>query len=250
MNFFAIIPARYESTRFPGKPLADLGGKPVIIRVYEQVKKVLTDLAVATDNHRIEAVVKKAGGLALMTDKSHKSGTDRCGEAALQLVNSGKQIDVIIDIQGDEPFIAEEQIKLLMKSFDDPRVDIATLANPILFNDDIFDSNLVKVITNKDGFAMYFSRSPIPYLRNSDRTSWSRHFRFIKHIGIYAYRYKVLQEITNLPQSSLELAEALEQNRWLENGYKIKVGYTDIETIGIDTPEDLINANKYLSKFD
>jgi len=250
MNFFAIIPARYESTRFPGKPLADLGGKPLIIRVYEQVKKVLSDVAVATDNHRIEAVVKKAGGFTLMTDKSHKSGTDRCGEAARQLISSGKQIDVIIDIQGDEPFIAEEQIKLLMKSFDDPKVDIATLANPILYNNDIFDSNVVKVITNKDGFAMYFSRSPIPYLRKVDQASWSSHFPFVKHIGIYAYKYKVLQEITNLPQSSLELAEALEQNRWLENGYKIKVGYTDIETIGIDTPEDLINANKYLSKFD
>lgn len=249
MNFFAIIPARYESTRFPGKPLADLGGKPLIIRVYEQVKKVLGDVAVATDNHRIEAAVKKAGGFTLMTDKSHKSGTDRCGEAARQLISSGKQIDVIINIQGDEPFIAEEQIKFLMKSFDDPRVDIATLANPILFNDDIFDSNIVKVITNKDGFAMYFSRSPIPYLRKVDQASWSRHFQFVKHIGVYAYKYKVLQEITNLPQSSLELAEALEQNRWLENGYKIKVGATDLETIGIDTPEDLINANKYLSKF-
>jgi 3-deoxy-manno-octulosonate cytidylyltransferase (CMP-KDO synthetase) len=250
MNFFAIIPARYDSTRFPGKPLADLGGKPVIIRVYEQVKKVLANVAVATDNHRIEATVEKAGGFVLMTDKSHKSGTDRCGEAAQRLVNSGKQIDVIINIQGDEPFIEEEQIKLLMKSFDDPRVDIATLANPILFNDDIFDSNIVKVITNKDGFAMYFSRSPIPYLRTTDRASWSRHFPYLKHIGIYAYKYKVLQEITNLPQSSLELAEVLEQNRWLENGYKIKVGNTDIETIGIDTPDDLINANKYLSKFD
>lgn len=250
MNFFAIIPARYESTRFPGKPLADLGGKPVIIRVYEQVKKVLPDVAVATDDQRIETAVQKAGGFTLMTNKSHKSGTDRCGEAAKQLCTSGKQLDVIIDIQGDEPFIEAEQIKLLMKSFDDPKVDIATLANPILFNDDIFDSNIVKVITNKNGFAMYFSRSPIPYLRNIDQASWSNHFPFLKHVGIYAYKYKVLQEITNLPQSSLELAESLEQNRWLENGYKIKVGHTDIETIGIDAPEDLIKASKYLSKFD
>jgi 3-deoxy-manno-octulosonate cytidylyltransferase (CMP-KDO synthetase) len=248
MNFIGIIPARYESSRFPGKALADLGGKPMIIRVYEQVKKVLTDVAVATDDHRIETVVKQAGGLALMTEATHRSGTDRCGEAALQLANSGKQADVIINIQGDEPFISEEHLKLLMKSFDDPRVDIATLANPILLNNDIFNPNIVKVITNKDGFAMYFSRSPIPYLRKSDQADWSQHFLFLKHVGIYAYKYKVLHEITNLPQSSLELAELLEQNRWLENSYKIKVGITDIETLGIDTPEDLKKANKYLSK--
>jgi 3-deoxy-manno-octulosonate cytidylyltransferase (CMP-KDO synthetase) len=250
MNFIGIIPARYESSRFPGKPLADLGGKPMIIRVYEQVKKVLSDVAVATDDTRIEAVVKEAGGLALMTEVTHRSGTDRCGEAALHLASSGKTVDVIINIQGDEPFISEEHLKLLMKSFDDPRVDIATLANPILLNNDIFNPNIVKVITNKDGFAMYFSRSPIPFLRKSDQTDWSQHFHFLKHVGIYAYKYKVLQEITNLPQSSLELAELLEQNRWLENSYKIKVGITDIETLGIDTPEDLKNANKYLSKFE
>lgn len=248
MNFIGIIPARYESTRFPGKPLADLGGKPMIIRVYEQVKKVLPEIAVATDDHRIEAVVKESGGLALMTEATHKSGTDRCGEAALLLASSGKPVDVIINIQGDEPFIAEEHIKLLMKSFDNPHVDIATLANPITLNDDIFNPNIVKVITNKDGFAMYFSRSPVPHLRKTDQTDWHQHFHFLKHVGIYAYKYKVLQEITNLPQSSLELAELLEQNRWLENSYKIKVAITDIETFGIDTPEDLENARKYLLK--
>lgn len=247
MNFTAIIPARYESTRFPGKPLADLGGKPVILRVYEQVKKMLPDVAVATDDRRIEAVIKKAGGIAMMTEKSHKSGTDRCGEAALHFANQGISSDVIINIQGDEPFISEEHIRMLMKSFDDPRVDIATLANPIKYNDDIFNSNIVKVITNKDGFAMYFSRSPIPHLRKTNRTTWVSHFHFLKHIGIYAYRFKVLQEITNLPQSSLEIAELLEQNRWLENSYKIKVGITEIETIGIDTPADLKSAIKYLS---
>jgi 3-deoxy-manno-octulosonate cytidylyltransferase (CMP-KDO synthetase) len=248
MNFIAIIPARYESSRFPGKPLADLGGKPMIVRVYEQVKKVLPDIAVATDDHRIEKVVKETGGFALMTEATHKSGTDRCGEAALQIAASGKTIDVIINIQGDEPFISEEHIKLLMKSFDDPKVDIATLANPIILNADISEPNIVKVITNKDGFAMYFSRSPIPYLRKVELSDWAQHFHFLKHMGIYAYKYKVLQEITNLPQSSLELAELLEQNRWLENSYKIKVCITDIATFGIDTPEDLENAKKYLSK--
>ena len=249
MNFVGIIPARYESTRLPGKPLVNLGGKPIIIRVLERVRQVLPDIVVATDDHRVEAVVKNNGGLALMTEVTHKSGTDRCGEAALQLISSGKPVDVIINIQGDEPFISEEHIKLLIKSFDDPRVDIATLANPVILNSDIFDPNIVKVITNKDGFAMYFSRSPIPFIRKTDQTDWFRQFHFLKHIGIYAYKFKVLQEITNLPQSSLELAEMLEQNRWLENSYKIKVGETDIETFGIDTPEDLSKANEYLAKF-
>lgn len=248
MNFVGIIPARYQSTRLPGKPLADLGGKPMIIRVYERVKLVLPDIVVATDDYRVEAVVQENGGVSVMTESTHKSGTDRCGEAALQLISSGKQFDVVINIQGDEPFISEEHIKLLMKSFDDPRVDIATLANPVKLNDDIFDPNIVKVITNKDGFAMYFSRSPIPFLRKTDNAEWSQQFHFLKHVGIYAYKYKVLQEITNLPQSSLELAEMLEQNRWLENSYKIKVGKSDIETFGIDTPEDLEKANKYLSE--
>jgi 3-deoxy-manno-octulosonate cytidylyltransferase (CMP-KDO synthetase) len=248
MNFVGIIPARYESSRLPGKPLADLGGKPMIVRVYEQVKKVLPDIVVATDDNRIEAVVQKYGGIAMMTEVTHKSGTDRCGEAAHEIISSGKQVDVVINIQGDEPFISEEHIILLMKSFDDPRVDIATLANPVKLNEEIFDPDIVKVITNKDGFAMYFSRSPIPFLRKTDLPEWSQQFHFLKHIGIYAYKYKVLQEITNLPQSSLELAEMLEQNRWLENSYKIKVGKTDIETFGIDTPEDLEKANKLLSE--
>jgi len=248
MNFVGIIPARFESTRLPGKPLADLGGKPMIVRVFEQVKKVLPDIVVATDDHRVEVVVKDHGGVAMITEKTHKSGTDRCGEAASKLISSGKQVDVVINIQGDEPFISEEHIKLLMKSFDDPRVDVATLANPIKLNDDIFDPNIVKVITNKDDFAMYFSRSPIPFLRKTDHKEWSQHFHFLKHVGIYAYKYKVLHEITNLPLSSLEIAELLEQNRWLENCYKIKVGKTDIETFGIDTPEDLKKANKFLSE--
>jgi len=248
MNFIGIIPARYKSTRLPGKPLADLGGKPMIVRVLEQVIKILPDIIVATDDSRVESIVQKHGGTAIMTEMTHKSGTDRCGEAALKLISSGKQVDIVINIQGDEPFISEEHIKLLMKSFDDPRVDIATLANPVKLNEDIFDPNIVKVITNKDDFAMYFSRSPIPFLRKTDHAEWSKHFHFLKHVGIYAYKYKVLHEITNLPQSSLEIAEMLEQNRWLENSYKIKVAKTDIETFGIDTPEDLERANQYLKE--
>jgi len=248
MKFIGIIPARYESSRFPGKSLADLAGKPLIVHVYTKVKKVLDDVVVATDDHRIEAVVKESGGYAMMTDPGHKSGTDRCAEAARLLSKSGKPFDVIINIQGDEPFIQEDQIRLLMKCFDDTHVDIATLANPIRSNDDIFNSNIVKVIKNQKDFAMYFSRSPIPYLRKTDRSAWSRHHQFLKHIGIYAFRYRVLQEITELPQSSLEVAESLEQNRWMENGYHIKVRLTDIETISIDTPGDLKNAKKYISE--
>jgi 3-deoxy-manno-octulosonate cytidylyltransferase (CMP-KDO synthetase) len=246
MNFIGIIPARFKSSRLPGKPLADLGGKPMIIRVYEQVNKVLPDIVVATDDNRVKSVVEKHGCTAIMTETTHKSGTDRCGEAAQKLISSGKQVDVVINIQGDEPFISEEHIKLLMKSFDDPKVDISTLANPLKVNDDIFDPNIVKVITNKDDFAMYFSRSPIPFLRNTDHAVWSQYYHYLKHVGIYAYKYKVLHEITNLPQSPLEIAEMLEQNRWLENSYKIKVGKTDIESFGIDTPEDLEKAKQHL----
>jgi 3-deoxy-manno-octulosonate cytidylyltransferase (CMP-KDO synthetase) len=248
MKFTGIIPARYESSRFPGKALADLAGKPLIMHVYNQAKKVLDDVVVATDDQRIENVVKESGGQAIMTDPNHKSGTDRCAEAARLLSKSGKPADVIINIQGDEPFIQEEQIKLLTKCFDDIHVDIATLVNPIRSNDDIFNSNIVKVVKNLEDFAMYFSRSPIPYLRKTDRSGWSHRHQFLKHIGIYAFRYRVLQDITKLPQSSLELAESLEQNRWLENGFHIKVRLTDIETISIDTPGDLKNAKKYFSK--
>ncbi|KPK87606.1 MAG: 3-deoxy-manno-octulosonate cytidylyltransferase [Bacteroides sp. SM23_62_1] len=250
MKFLGIIPARYESSRFPGKSLADLGGKPLIVRVYNQVKKVLDNVIVATDDQRIEAAVKDAGGQALMTGHEHKSGTDRCAEAARLYCKSGNLVDVIINVQGDEPFIREEQIKMLMKCFDDQHVDIATLVNPIRSNDDIFNSNIVKVIKNHEDIAMYFSRSPIPYLRKTDRSAWSRHHQFLRHIGVYAFRYRILQEITELPQSSLELAESLEQNRWLENNYRIKIRLTDMETFSIDTPGDLKNAKKYLSELD
>lgn len=250
MKFIGIIPARYESSRFPGKSLADLGGQPLIMRVYNQVKKVLDEVIVATDDPRIETVVKDSGGNVLMTDIGHKSGTDRCAEAARSYYKSGNPVDVIINVQADEPFIRQEQIKILMKCFDEQYVDIATLANPIRSNDDIFSSNIVKIIKNHENFAMYFSRSPIPYLRKTDRSAWSRHHQFLKHIGIYAFRYRKLQEITELPQSSLETAEFLEQNRWLENGYRIKVRLTDIETISIDTPGDLKNAEEFLSELE
>lgn len=243
MKFIGIIPARYASTRFPGKPLADMKGKPMIQRVYEQVKEVLDMVCVATDDHRIEAAVKAFGGKVVMTSDQHKSGTDRCYEAFTQI---GSGYDIIINIQGDEPFIHPEQIETLKSCFTDASVDIATLVKPFQadadFESELFNSNTPKVVFNKNQEAMYFSRSIIPYIRGKEYTEWLASHTFYKHIGLYAYRADVLKAITLLPQSPLELAESLEQLRWLENGYKIKVGITHRETIGIDTPEDMEKA--------
>ncbi|WP_288279620.1 manno-octulosonate cytidylyltransferase [uncultured Prevotella sp.] len=213
MKFIGIIPARYASTRFPGKPLAMLGGKPVIQRVYEQVTSVLGEAYVATDDDRIFKAVESFGGHAVMTRTDHKSGTDRIEEAAIKLQTNA---DVIINVQGDEPFIQK--------------------SSP-------------KIVCDVNGYAMYFSRSVIPYIRGKESSDWLLHFPFLKHIGLYAYRREVLSQITKLPQSPLELAESLEQLRWLQNGYRIKVGLTDVETVGIDTPEDLERAEQFLKEF-
>lgn len=250
MNFVGIIPARYASTRFPGKPLAILGGKTVIQRVYEQVKSVLNDVYVATDDERIINAVKEFGGNAIMTSQNHKSGTDRI-EEAVNII--GKNFDVIINIQGDEPFIHKSQIETICECFTDPNTMIATLGRPFTEKDTIKDlenPNSPKLICDNNGFAMYFSRSIIPYIRGEEKEKWLNKFTFLKHIGLYAYRTKVLSEITKLPQSSLEIAESLEQLRWLQNGYKIKVGITTIETIGIDTPDDLKKAEVFLQTID
>ena len=247
MKFLGIIPARYASTRFPAKPLAMLGGKTVIQRVYEQVKDALDEVYVATDDERIEAAVKAFGGKAVMTSTNHKSGTDRCYEAYCK---TGADYDVVVNIQGDEPFIHPEQIETIKSCFTDEQVQIATLVKPFLPDDDfestLFNPNSPKVVVNKKMEAMYFSRSIIPYIRGKQYTEWLPSHTFYKHIGMYAYRADVLAEITALPQSTLELAESLEQLRWLENGYKIKVGITRQETIGIDTPEDLLKALEVL----
>lgn len=246
MNFVGIIPARYSSSRFPGKPLAMLGGKMVIQRVYEQVSNVLTDVYVATDDSRIFNAVTNFGGKAVMTSPDHKSGTDRIEEAVSKI---GKTYDVIINIQGDEPFIHESQIRTVCECFNDPQTMIATLGRPFTAKDtlkDLENPNSPKIVCDNNGFAMYFSRSIIPYIRNIDKQEWLNNFNYLKHIGLYAYRSNVLDEITRLPQSSLEIAESLEQLRWLQNGYKIKVGITDIETIGIDTPQDLKKAEDFL----
>lgn len=246
MKFLGIIPARYASTRFPAKPLAMLGGKTVIQRVYEQVAGVLDDAYVATDDERIEAAVKSFGGKVVMTSVEHKSGTDRCYEACTKI---GGDFDVVVNIQGDEPFIQPSQLQAVKSCFDDSSTQIATLVKPFSGNDDfavLENVNSPKVVVNKNMNALYFSRSIIPYQRNADKNDWLKNHTYYKHIGLYAYRTEVLKEITSLPQSSLELAESLEQLRWLENGYTIKVGTSEVETIGIDTPQDLEKAERYL----
>lgn len=244
MNFTGIIPARYASTRFPGKPLALLGGKPVVQRVYEQVAAVLGEAWVATDDERIRDTVEAFGGNAVMTRTDHKSGTDRIQEAAEKI---GTTADVIINVQGDEPFIQPSQLKTLCRLFDDARTQIATLGKPFETMDSVDNPNSPKIVTDKDGYALYFSRSVIPFVRGTEHSGWLARFPFMKHIGLYAYRRETLAEITRLPQSTLEKAESLEQLRWLQNGYKIRVGMTDVETIGIDTPEDLARAEKALA---
>lgn len=246
MKFIAIIPARYASTRFPAKPLAMLGGRPVIQRVYEQVSKALDNVVVATDNEQILQTVLSFGGRAVMTREDHKSGTDRCFEAYERV---GEGCDVIINVQGDEPFIQPEQIRTLMVCFDDPQTQIATLVKPFTETDGLEalqNPNSPKVVVSDDGRALYFSRSVIPFLRGVEPEQWLSKHTFYKHIGLYAYRADALREITRLPQSTLEKAESLEQLRWLDNGYVIRVGQTQVETIGIDTPADLARAEEFL----
>lgn len=245
MNFIGIIPARFASTRFPGKPLALLGGKTVIQRVYEKVADCLDTAYVATDDTRIFDHVKSWGGNVVMTSTEHKSGTDRI-EEAIEKIGGGH--DVIINIQGDEPFIHKSQIEEVCRCFEDADTQIATLGIPFKSDIEVISNpNSPKIVIDNRSFAMYFSRSVIPFIRGKEKGQWASSYPFLKHIGLYAYRRNVLREITSLPQSSLEIAESLEQLRWLQNGYKIKVGITDIETIGIDTPEDLAAAEKLLS---
>lgn len=243
MKYIAIIPARYASTRFPGKPLAILGGKTVIQRVYEQVSTLLDEVYVATDDERIFQCVGAFGGRAVMTRADHKSGTDRIEEAATKI---GTDADVIINVQGDEPFIQPSQVETLMHLFDDPQTQIGTLGKPFESIEAIENPNSPKIVVDYRGFALYFSRSVIPYIRGKERSEWLGEYPFLKHLGIYAYRREVLAEVTQLPQSSLEKAESLEQLRWLQNGYRIHVGLTDVETVGIDTPEDLQRAEAFL----
>lgn len=247
MKSLAIIPARYASTRFPAKPLAMLGGKLIIERVYRQVQQAIDDVVVATDDERIMSAVESFGGRAVMTSTEHRSGTDRCYEALMKV---GGSYDIVINVQGDEPFIQPEQIRSLVACFEDPATDIATLVKPFTVEDGIEaleNPNSPKVVVSRDMKAIYFSRSVIPYMREAPREEWLSRHTYYKHIGMYAFRAKTLGEVTALPQSSLELSEKLEQLRWLENGYRIGVGITTIETIGIDTPEDLRRAEEFLA---
>ena len=243
MKFIGIIPARYASTRFPGKPLALLGGKPVIQHVYEKVAAVLEAAYVATDDESIYDVVKSFGGQVVMTRTDHKSGTDRIEEAIEKI---GGEWDVVVNVQGDEPFVAKSQLDTICHCFDDPTTQIATLGKPFESMETVQNPNSPKIVVDNMGFAMYFSRSVIPYVRGKEMSSWLTHYPFLKHLGIYAYRKDVLRQVTQLPQSSLEIAESLEQLRWLQNGFKIKVGTTDVETVGIDTPQDLERAEEFL----
>ena len=248
MKCLAIIPARYASTRFPAKPLALLGGRTIIERVYRQVEQAVEDVVVATDDERIFSVVEAFGGRAVMTSTEHQSGTDRCYEA-LQKV--GGDYDIVINVQGDEPFIDPRQIAALVGCFEDESIDIATLIKPITAEDGVAvldNPNTPKVVISRDMKALYFSRTAIPYLRGVEREAWPTQHTYYKHIGMYAFRSQTLGEVTAIAQSPLELGEKLEQLRWLESGYRIGVAVTDIETIGIDTPEDLERAERWLAR--
>ena len=239
MKFLAIIPARYASTRFPAKPLVLLDGKPIIQHVYERVAECVEMTYVATDDERIFNTVKAFGGNVVMTSSEHRCGTDRCCEA------------LVINIQGDEPFTHKEHIELLKKGFESEATDIVTLAVPFSEEDGLEaleNPNSPKVVIDPSGHALYFSRSVIPYIRGVERSEWLKHHTFYKHLGMYAFRTNVLKEITSLPQTPLEKLESLEQLRWLESGYKIGMGITDIETVGIDTPEDLVRAERFIKE--
>ncbi len=249
-QFAGIIPARYASSRFPGKPLVLIGNKPMIQRVYEQAKKILSLVYVATDDERIYDTVISFGGKAVMTSPVHQSGTDRCAEAVTRINDeTNENVDIVINIQGDEPFIMPEQIALLMDCFEDEVVDIATLIRKTESGEDIFNPNQPKVIIDSKGDAIYFSRAAIPFIRDLEKTAWSQNNVYYKHIGLYAYRTKTLKKITLLPCSYLETTESLEQNRWIENGYHIRTALTKWESIGIDTPDDLNKANLLLEHF-
>jgi 3-deoxy-manno-octulosonate cytidylyltransferase (CMP-KDO synthetase) len=244
MNVIGVIPARYDSSRFPGKPLVDIGGKSMIQRVYEQCSKStsLNKLIVATDDQRIADHVKLFGGNVTLTSINHQSGTDRCAEVA----NNYPEFDFLINIQGDEPMINPDQIDLLCKCFDNPNASIATLVKKISSNEELFNENTPKVILNKNNEAILFSRTAIPFIRGKAKENWIEYYTFYKHIGIYGFKTETLKNLYNLPVSALESAEALEQLRWIENGYRIHTAITDKESQAIDTPQDLEKLLKWI----
>lgn len=240
MEFLGIIPARYGSTRLEGKPLVDIKGKPMIQWVYEKTKLALNHVVVATDDERIMTVVQEFGGEAVMTSAAHTTGTNRCLEA-LQKVNKfhNTNFDVVINIQGDEPMLHPDQIKTLIHCFDDPNAELASLVIPVTDPIDLDNESEVFVTFDKDMNALYFSRAVIPVVHGIERKDWMNHTTFYKHLGLYGYTAEALKKFANLPQSNLEKLEKLEQNRWIENGGKIKMGITEHQSIPVDTQEDL-----------
>ena len=242
MRILGVIPARFASTRYRGKPLVDINGKSMIQRVYEQALKStkLDEVVVATDDERILLHVNELGYRAILTSDQHQSGTDRCAEVAQKIPG----FDVVVNIQGDEPYIDPKQIDLLCACFADGDTVLATLIKEINSVEELNNINSPKVVINRMSEAIYFSRTPIPYFRGKDQSEWLKEQVYYKHIGIYGYRTDTLLAITQLPVSNLEKTEALEQLRWIENGYRIKTAVTDIETIAVDTPEDLEKINR------
>jgi|TARA_B100000795_G_C22806541_1_gene445283 3-deoxy-manno-octulosonate cytidylyltransferase (CMP-KDO synthetase) len=238
MKIIAIIPARYASTRFPGKPLVNIQGKPMVQHVYDKAieSKVFDKVIVATDDARIEKVVKDFGGTVMITSSAHQSGTDRCGEVINSLTDS---FDIVVNIQGDEPFIHIEQLEQLVMLFNNPNTDIATLKKQLYNIQDVHNPNVVKVVAALDKRALYFSRNPVPFVRGTEKEKWLVKHHYYKHLGLYGYRVNVLRKLVELPTSSLENCESLEQLRWLQNGFSIFIDETEHESIGIDTPEDL-----------
>ncbi|MDF1574941.1 MAG: 3-deoxy-manno-octulosonate cytidylyltransferase [Bacteroidales bacterium] len=238
-EFLAIIPARYASSRFPGKPLAMLGKKPMIQWVYERAFSLFDHLLVATDDERIRQAVVKFGGRVLMTSPEHSSGTERCAEAAvLYEQQSGLRFSHVVNIQGDEPLIQQEQLQTLISCFQTPGTDIATLIREVTDREELENYNVVKVVVDRTFRALYFSRAPIPFVRNR-KESDARKLRYYAHIGLYAFRREVLEQVAKLTPSDLELAESLEQLRWMEHGMAIRTAVTHLSSIGVDTPEDL-----------
>lgn len=248
MKILAVIPSRYASTRFPGKPLEKIAGKSMVQRVYEQVSKAtrVDRIIIATDDNRIYDHIEDFGGEVLMTAEKHQNGTERCAEVIETVY---KDFDVVLNIQGDEPFILPEQIDQLASCFEDETTDIATLIKQTDSTEQLFSPNTAKVIFNEDDKALYFSRQPIPHLRGIAQEEWVEKKAHFLHVGIYGYRKDVLREIIQLPISSLERLEMLEQLRWLENGYTISVKQTDYQSISVDTPTDLANAENFLQHF-
>lgn len=243
MKSIVIIPARYASTRFPGKPLASIDGKPMIEHVYKRCQKVFEHVFVATDDERINQAVTHFGGKCVITASTHKSGTDRCAEAA-RIIKNEFDFDTVINVQGDEPFINQQQLQAIEQCIRKPDTQIATLVSKIHSSDILFDPNKVKAVFSANHDALYFSRSVIPFLRDQNRDQWINLHNFYLHLGIYAFKYEVLQQITQLHTSFLEKAEKLEQLRWLENGFSIKVAKTDIVNVSVDTPDDLEKIKK------